>query len=311
MEMLFIKFSGNIVLLAICLIIAFIGLIARWYRLAYSQSVSKSYKPTAWANNSGKFFGIGLIAALVFTFLLSAWTIYDEIDRRMPRESFNIGDLLDIAKHNNTRAVLPAAPPPSAIPEVPKPPIETPEKPKVITPDTKLIVNNEPQKTQDIPSPNTNQNINSSSNNSGENTSNASNSNQGTSLEKPLQYAEDMPIFPGCESEIDALARENCTKRKLTEYVQKTVRYPELAIKNNIQGKIMISFIVEKDGSISEIKVISDKLGNGCGEASIAAVKTMNNFTKKIQAARQNGRAVRLKYTIPVTFTLNELKKGN
>ncbi len=127
--------------------------------------------------------------------------------------------------------------------------------------------------------------------------------------EKALQIAEDMPIFPGCEAEQTPLERELCSKRKMTEFVQKNVKYPDIAMKKNTQGKITVSFIVEKNGDITNIKVVGKSLGDGCEDAAIKSVQSMNNFTRKIIGGRQNGRPVRIKYNIPVTFTL--LQRGN
>ena len=77
--------------------------------------------------------------------------------------------------------------------------------------------------------------------------------------------------------------------------------YPEMEKENNIQGRVYVQFIVEKDGSITNVKVTRGVPGGpGLTRVAESAVKKL----KKFAPAKQNGRPVRLTMTVPVNFTL-------
>lgn len=87
---------------------------------------------------------------------------------------------------------------------------------------------------------------------------------------------------------------------KFYSYVGKSVKYPAMAAENNIQGKVYLSFVVEKDGRLTDIKV-ERKLGGGTDEEAIRVLKASPRWTPGIQ----NGKPVRVKFNIPISFTLN------
>jgi len=82
-------------------------------------------------------------------------------------------------------------------------------------------------------------------------------------------------------------------------FISKSVKYPAEAVKNNIQGKVFMSFIVEKDGALNDIKVVR-KLGYGTDEE---AIRILNASPKWIPGIA-NGKPVRVKYHIPINFSL-------
>ncbi|RAJ28147.1 energy transducer TonB [Pedobacter cryoconitis] len=88
---------------------------------------------------------------------------------------------------------------------------------------------------------------------------------------------------------------------KFYSYLSKAIRYPELAQEANVQGKVFVSFIVEKDGALTDIKV-ERKLGAGTDEEAIRVLKASPKWTPGIQ----NGRKVRVKYNIPISFSLGQ-----
>ncbi len=96
---------------------------------------------------------------------------------------------------------------------------------------------------------------------------------------------EEMPEYPG------GIA-------KLMEYLANNIKYPEKARKNKVQGKVFVNFIVEKDGSISNIKILRG-LGDGCNEEVIRVLKNM----PKWEPGKHNGKPVRVSFNIPVKFT--------
>jgi len=83
--------------------------------------------------------------------------------------------------------------------------------------------------------------------------------------------------------------------------LNKNAKYPPQARENNIQGKIYVSFVVEKNGTVSNVKVLRGaELGGGLADAAVAAVKKLKTFTP----GKQNGNAVRVFYNVPVSFVL-------
>lgn len=104
----------------------------------------------------------------------------------------------------------------------------------------------------------------------------------------------------GCPEKVDVLPEfpENIGANM---FIVRNVIYPEIALENNIQGKMEVSFVIEKDGSVSNIKILKG-LGYGCDEEVIRVVKRM----PKWKPAILNGNFVRSQMILPVTFKLEE-----
>lgn len=83
--------------------------------------------------------------------------------------------------------------------------------------------------------------------------------------------------------------------------LQSKINYPSLAKRKETQGKVTLQFTVEKDGSITDVKILKD-IGDGCGEEAMAALKKMT--TKWSPATNAQGTPVRVRKTIPVDFKL-------
>ena len=91
---------------------------------------------------------------------------------------------------------------------------------------------------------------------------------------------------------------------KFYEFLGKTIKYPVLAADNEIQGNVFMSFVVEKDGSLSDIK-IDRKLGYGTDEEAVRVLKLSRSWNPGMQ----NGRPVRVKYNIPIKFSLGNMDR--
>ena len=100
--------------------------------------------------------------------------------------------------------------------------------------------------------------------------------------------AEQMPQFPGGEA-------------ALMKYIQTHIQYPPTAAKNHVQGRVIVQFIVWKDGSVDEVKVVRS-VDKDLDKEAIRVCKTLPKFTP----GRQNGKIVPVWYTLPVTFQLPE-----
>lgn len=85
----------------------------------------------------------------------------------------------------------------------------------------------------------------------------------------------------------------------LYKYLRENIKYPQLARDNNITGKVYVTFVVERDGSIANPRVLKD-IGGGCGQEAIRVVKSMPKWSP----GKQRGKAVRVQFNLPVSFNL-------
>ncbi|HET6225458.1 MAG TPA: TonB family protein [Bacteroidia bacterium] len=100
----------------------------------------------------------------------------------------------------------------------------------------------------------------------------------------PLTFAEEMPDVEG----------------GILKFVARHLRYPDEAKENNKQGIVVISFVVEKDGSITDISPINEeRVGYGCEEEAIRVIKS-----GKWKPGKNNGHALRVRLTMPVKYKL-------
>ena len=127
--------------------------------------------------------------------------------------------------------------------------------------------------------------------------------------EELIKVVEIMPRFPGCENIAgDVKEKNKCAQEKLLQYIYKNVKYPELARINNIEGMVVLQFVINKDGLIENIEV-KRKVGGGCDEAAVAVVERMNDMEEKWTAGTQDGKPVKVAYTLPIKFKLQGKKK--
>ncbi len=104
--------------------------------------------------------------------------------------------------------------------------------------------------------------------------------------EEVFVVVEDDPEFPGGVDSLKA-------------FIERNLVYPQLAKDNKIEGKVFVTFVVEKDGSISGVKVLRD-IGYGCGAEAIRVVMKM----PKWKPGKQRGKPVRVQYNLPIVFKL-------
>ena len=101
-----------------------------------------------------------------------------------------------------------------------------------------------------------------------------------------FDVVEQMPQFPGGDA-------------ALFEYLSTHIKYPTIAEENGVQGRVIVTFVVERDGSITDVKVVKSVDPSLDKEAS----RVVQGMPKWIPG-KQNGDPVRVKYTVPVTFRL-------
>ena len=94
--------------------------------------------------------------------------------------------------------------------------------------------------------------------------------------------------------------KETCATNRLLQFLAQNLHYPSIARENGIEGAVVISFVVETDGSISGAKVVRD-IGGGCGAEALRVVNEMPVW----RPGMQRGRAVRVQFNLPVRFRLD------
>ncbi|MFK7774686.1 MAG: TonB family protein [Saprospiraceae bacterium] len=110
---------------------------------------------------------------------------------------------------------------------------------------------------------------------------------------------DEMPRFPGCEEMVEIEKRNKCAQNKLLTFIYTNIKYPAEARKAGIQGKVIVKYVVQKDGTIAKARVARE-IGGGCGDA---ALKVVNALPKMIPGMK-DGKSVDVEMTIPVVFKL-------
>jgi protein TonB len=104
--------------------------------------------------------------------------------------------------------------------------------------------------------------------------------------EQIFLVVEEMPSFPGGEAD-------------MYKYIGKNIEYPRMAKESGISGRVFVTFVVEKDGSVTDVKVLRG-IGGGCDEEAVRVIKSM----PKWKPGKQRGKPVRVQYRMPIKFTL-------
>ncbi len=116
-------------------------------------------------------------------------------------------------------------------------------------------------------------------------------------IDVPFAVIEDVPIYPGCER-VSKSKRRECFQERINQHIKKNFRYPEIAQEMGIQGRVYVSFVISTDGSIINVRSRGpDKNLESEAERIIARLPRMI-------PGKQRGRAVRVPFSIPITFRL-------
>lgn len=216
-------------------------------------------------NRRGLFLEIGMVITIAICLVAFNWRSYDkevkEVNTRVAE------DIID-AEILNTK-------------EEETPP-EPPEEPEVVTTELK-VVGNEAEIHNEVGLINAEDNANKAQ----EEFHQVVTEQEEEEEEEEVQLVvEEDPEFPGG---LEALAK----------YLADNIKYPQLAKDNGITGRVYVSFVVEKNGSVGNIKILRD-IGGGCGAEAVRVVKAM----PKWKPGKQTGRPVRTQFNLPVNFDL-------
>lgn len=231
-----------------------------------------------------------LIGVVLFVFLISLKTILNAIEGFIPKAP---------EKVKVTEVVLPPPPvneqqkPPPPPPEPPKPKVDQVRfPPPVVKPDNE-VREKEPPTVKELevadPGPKDQK----------------GDPNQDIRIEEPVGNADVKQVVEENTNQIFTAVEKSPSfpggEAAFAKYLGKNIRYPAVARENNVQGRVILTFVVERDGSLTDIKVVRG-IGSGCDEEAMRVLKASPKWTPGIQ----NGRPVRVQYSIPVNFALAE-----
>ena len=116
-------------------------------------------------------------------------------------------------------------------------------------------------------------------------------------IDVPFAIIEDVPLFPGCEG-VPKSERRKCFQEKMDKHVIKNFRYPEIAQEMGIQGRVFVTFIIDKDGTITGIRT------RGPDKNLEKEAARIISKLPKMTPGKQRGRAVRVPFSYPISFRL-------
>ncbi|UBZ12681.1 TonB family protein [Flagellimonas marinaquae] len=225
--------------------------------------------------NSLLYFFVGMTLVLLMTYLALEWKTYYQDD------SWDVGELKVDDQLIEDATILKIK-----LPEPPKPKIQTPPKieikddeddiietfiePNDVDQDTKVAqVEDVAVAEDDIPE------------------------------EIPFILIENAPIFPGCENEKDEKTKRECFQEQMLKHIRKNFRYPEVAQEMGLEGRVSVIFTVQTDGSIGNIRL------RGPHESLESEAARIISKLPRLTPGKQRGTAVKVPYSIPITFKLN------
>tara|TARA_R110000744_G_scaffold50555_1_gene109225 strand:- start:2746 stop:3450 length:705 start_codon:yes stop_codon:yes gene_type:complete len=220
--------------------------------------------------NSSLYFVIGLFVVMLFTFVAFEWKTYDEVNDY--DISMNVDDLLDEEVPMTEQIKTPPPPPPPAAPEIIEVVEDEEEVEETVIESTETSQEEEIVEVEDVVVDEIEEDV-----------------------DVPFAVIEDVPVFPGCESESDKRA---CFNKMIQKHIGKNFRYPEIAQEMGVQGRVSVMFVIQKDGSIGNVRM------RGPDKNLEAEAARIISKLPKMTPGKQRGRAVRVPFSIPINFKL-------
>ncbi|APQ17843.1 energy transducer TonB [Maribacter hydrothermalis] len=220
--------------------------------------------------NSSLYFVVGLFAVMAITYFAFEWKTYDEVNDY--DISMNVDDLLDEEVPMTEQIKTPPPPPPPAAPEIIEVVEDEEEVEETVIESTETSQEEEIVEVEDIAVEEVEEDI-----------------------DVPFAVIEDVPVFPGCENESDKRA---CFNTMIQKHIGKNFRYPEIAQEMGVQGRVSVMFVIQKDGSIGNIRM------RGPDKNLEAEAARIIGKLPKMTPGKQRGRAVRVPFSIPINFKL-------
>ncbi len=127
--------------------------------------------------------------------------------------------------------------------------------------------------------------------------------NQASKAEKEPSSPDTYPLYPGC-SDVEYEVRKACAQQKMMQTLQKVIKYPSKAVEDNVNGTVLHSFVIEADGTMSNL-TLTKALTPETDAAAYHAIEAMMGVSGPWEPATLNGKAVAARYTLPIKFEVN------
>lgn len=220
--------------------------------------------------NSGMYFVFGLAVVMLIIWRALEWKTYDE--QTTYDVSLNVEDMLDEEVPMTEQIKTPPPPPPPAAPEIITVVEDEVEVEETVIKSTETSQEEEIIEVDDIAVEDVEEDI-----------------------DVPFAVIEDVPVFPGCENEKDKRA---CFNDMMQQHIRKNFRYPEIAQEMGVQGRVSVMFVIQKDGSIGNVRM------RGPDQNLEKEAERIISKLPRMTPGKQRGRAVRVPFSIPITFKL-------
>ncbi len=220
--------------------------------------------------NSTLYFVIGLAAVLGLVYGAMEWKKYDAANDY--DTSLNIEDQLDEEVPMTEQIKTPPPPPPPAAPEVIEVVEDEEEVEETVIESTETSQEEEVMEVEEVEVDEVDEDIS-----------------------VPFAVIEDVPVFPGCEK---ASNKKKCFQEQMQKHIRKNFRYPEIAQEMGVQGRVNVIFVIQRDGSIGNIRM------RGPDKNLEAEALRIIKKLPKMTPGKQRGRAVKVPFSIPITFKL-------
>lgn len=220
--------------------------------------------------NSGLYFAIGLAFTMFVVWRALEWKKYDESANY--DIALNIEDQLDEEVPMTEQIKTPPPPPPPSAPEVIEVVEDEEEVEETIIESTETSQDDEVIEIEEVEVDEIDEDIS-----------------------VPFAVIEDVPIFPGCEGASDKKA---CFQEQMQKHIRKHFRYPEIAQEMGVQGRVNVMFVIQRDGSIGGIRM------RGPDKNLEAEALRIIELLPDMTPGKQRGRAVKVPFSIPITFRL-------
>ncbi len=220
--------------------------------------------------NSSLYFVIGLASVMLLTYAALEWKTYD--DDNNYDISMNVDDDLDEEVPMTEQIKTPPPPPPPAAPEIIEVVEDEEEVEETVIESTETSQEEEIIEVDDVEVDEMDEDV-----------------------DVPFAVIEDVPVFPGCEKESN---KRSCFQKMMQKHISKNFRYPEIAQEMGVQGRVSVMFVIQKDGSIGNIRM------RGPDKNLEKEAARIIGKLPKMTPGKQRGRAVRVPFSIPITFKL-------
>ncbi|WP_298473628.1 energy transducer TonB [uncultured Maribacter sp.] len=220
--------------------------------------------------NSSMYFVIGLAVVMLVVWRALEWKTYEKTNEY--DVSMNVDEDLDEEVPMTEQIKTPPPPPPPAAPEIIEVVEDEEEVEETVIESTETSQEEEVIEVEDVEVEEVFDDV-----------------------DVPFAVIENVPVFPGCEKESNKRA---CFNKMMQKHISKNFRYPEIAQEMGVQGRVSVMFVIQKDGSIGGVRM------RGPDKNLEKEAARIIGKLPKMTPGKQRGRAVRVPFSIPITFKL-------